>query len=122
MYRHIEKLEKVGKGKNGVILLYFYLFYWLIYTKLCYTEIRFLGKRLRNLVNTRKNEVILTYGKKNKNSIHLPRQESGIQVISWHSADTLGHSFPRTECRTTVILRMMSGKITIFGQSLNCVG
>ena len=36
-----------------------------------------------------------------KSAIHLPRQECGVQGISWHSADTLGHSFPTAECETT---------------------
>lgn len=57
-----------------------------------------------------------------KNTFHLPRQECGVQAISWHSADTLGHSFPTAECETTIRLRMSNGKTTVLQQSLNCVG
>jgi hypothetical protein len=35
-----------------------------------------------------------------KDTLRLPRQECGVQGISWHSADMLRHSFPRTECET----------------------
>lgn len=48
-----------------------------------------------------------------KSIICMSRQECGVQGISWHSADMLGHSFPRAECRTTIRLRMKSGKTTI---------
>ncbi len=48
-----------------------------------------------------------------KSIICMSRQEGGVQGISWHSADMLGHSFPRAECRTTIRLRMKSGKTTI---------
>ena len=41
-----------------------------------------------------------------KSIIYLPWQGGGIRAISWHSSDTLGHSFSKIECRTTVILRM----------------
>lgn len=49
---------------------------------------------------------------------YLPRQECDVQAISWHSADTVGHSFPRAKCRTTIRLRMTKGKTTILQQSL----
>ena len=45
-----------------------------------------------------------------------------MQGISWHSADTFGHSFPIAECETTIRLRMRNGKTTVLQQSLNCVG
>ena len=45
-----------------------------------------------------------------------------MQGISWHSADTLGHSFATAECETTIRLRMRNGKTTVLQQSLNCVG
>ena len=45
-----------------------------------------------------------------------------MQGISWHSADTSGHIFPRAECETTIRLRMRNGKTTVLQQSLNCVG
>ena len=45
-----------------------------------------------------------------------------MQGISWHSADTLGHSFTTAECETTIRLRMRNGKTTVLQQSLNCVG
>lgn len=50
--------------------------------------------------------------------VHLSRQECGVQGISWHSADTLGHIFPRAECETTIRLRMRNGKTTILQLSL----
>ena len=45
-----------------------------------------------------------------------------MQGISWHSADTLGHSFPAAEYETTIRLQMRSGKTAVLLQSLNCVG
>jgi hypothetical protein len=53
-----------------------------------------------------------------KDTLRLPRQECGVQGISWHSADMLRHSFPRTECETTIRLRMRKGKTTILQLSL----
>lgn len=41
------------------------------------------------------------YKRYDKNIIYLPRQECGVKGISWHSADTLGHSFTTEECETT---------------------
>ncbi len=41
-----------------------------------------------------------------------------MQGISWYSADTLGHSFAKAECGTTVRLRMKDGKTTVLQQSL----
>ena len=42
-----------------------------------------------------------------KSTILMPRQESGTKGISWNRADTLGHNFSRTECKTRVLLRLM---------------
>ena len=47
-----------------------------------------------------------------KNTIYLPRQESGVQGISWYSVDNTGHIFPCRKCRTTERLRMTEGKTT----------
>ena len=42
--------------------------------------------------------------------------------IRWHSADTVGHSFPKGICETTIRLRMRHGKTTFLQETLNCVG
>lgn len=40
-------------------------------------------------------------------------QECYVLYISWHSADTLWHSFPEAKCETTIRLRMRNGKTTV---------
>ena len=57
-----------------------------------------------------------------KSTVRLPRQESGVQGINWHCADTVGHSFPRAKCETTIRLRMRKGKTTFLQQSLTECG
>ena len=52
----------------------------------------------------------------------MPRQGCGIRAISWHSADTLGYSFSRIKCRTTVILRLMKIRKGFSQLSLKSVG
>ena len=53
-----------------------------------------------------------------KSTFHLPRQECYVLYISWHSADTLWHRFPKAKCETTIRLRMRKGKTTFSRLSL----
>ena len=74
------------------------------------------------MLKIRKTLILKGNNNYDKSTIHLPRQECGVQGISWHSADTLGHSFPAVEGETTIRLRMRNGKTTVLQQSLNCAG